>query len=415
MAQTISLTGREIASTALRDATSGLAVQIAMGGIDLIGGLADEWQALTADEPQTLPTQTPEWIAAHLRHNEPNARVVLITVRRDGRLRAVLPLVAESIRYHGVPLTRWRFANDRRYPDPIDLVHAAAERAEVVRTIWQHLATDKRWELLEFADVAESTALWDLHQLAGTKGFPAAQRQNRLTPILSLPGPGATFEAATAQVNAKFRSTVRRRKRRLEEIGPVQLRRIENADPAELDRFFALEASGWKGRNGTAILSDPAQDAFYVELARETAARGYFTLYSLECVGEPVAMQFGMTLNGRYHLPKVAFDETKAEFSPGHVLMQEIIRDCAERGLTEIDFLGNADNWKARWANTDRAYERLSIFRPSLAGRLGHTIRFRLLPTANCIRAKLKSRRNALSKQDPAERADRTSSESHDS
>lgn len=392
MAQSISLTAPQVAA-APRETASALSAGIALGGIELVDALAEEWRALIADEPHTLPTQTPEWIGTYLRHIEPASRLVLVTARRDGRLRAVLPLIAESIRYHGVPLTRWRFANDRRYPDPIDLVHAAGERAEAIAAIWRALAADRRWNLLECADVAETAALNDLFALASANGYPAARRRNRLTPILALPGPGGTFESATAHVNTKFRSTVRRRKRRLEETGPVQFRRIEAADPAELERFFALEASGWKGRNGTAILNDPAQHAFYAELARAAAARGFFTLYALECDGRPVAMQFGVTLNGRYHLPKVAFDEAMGAYSPGHILMQEIVRDCAERGLTEIDFLGNADDWKARWANTERIYDRLSIFRPSLAGRLGHTVRFRLLPAANRLRRTLAARR----------------------
>jgi CelD/BcsL family acetyltransferase involved in cellulose biosynthesis len=374
---------------------SDLTVQTISGDAGLIDALAGEWRELAATEPRTRPMQTPEWIATDLRHHAPDARLVVVTVRRGGRLRALLPLVRESIRYHGVPLTRLRYATDALYPVPVDLVHAAGERTPVVAAIWRQLAADTSWDLLELADVAEGTALRDLYQLAAAAGFPTAARRNRLTPILTLPGPGATFETAAAHVNAKFRATVRRRKRRLEEVGPVAFRRIETADPAELERFFALEASGWKGRNGSAILSSPIEHAFYAELARATAARGAFTLYSLECAGEPVAMQLGMTLHGRYHLPKVAFDEAKGAFSPGHILMQEIVRDAAERGLTEIDFLGNADDWKARWANTERSYDRLSIFRPTVAGRLGHAIRFHLLPAANHLRAGLRSHRGA--------------------
>jgi CelD/BcsL family acetyltransferase involved in cellulose biosynthesis len=168
--QSISLPRRGFALPSVRDSLSAFTVRTEIGGIELIDRLAGEWRALAAGDPRTLPMMMPEWIATHLRRHEPGAQLIIVTARRDGRLSALLPLVSESIRYHGVPLTRWRFANDYRYPAPTDLLHAEQDRDRAVQAIWRHLAADTRWDLLELADVAEGTARSNLLNLANAMG-----------------------------------------------------------------------------------------------------------------------------------------------------------------------------------------------------------------------------------------------------
>ena len=174
--------------------------------------------------------------------------------------------------------------------------------------------------------------------------------------------------------------------RHLEKLGPVRLVRLDEADPVWLDRFFQMEAAGWKGKQGTAIACSPQSRAMHEAFAREAARFGYLTLYSLECAGEPVAMHFGLTMHGRYMVPKLTFDETKAEYSPGHLLLQEILRDCVDRGLVEVDFLGNTDDWKERWGKDIRIYHHTYIFGSGMAARAAHAWRFRLLPAGRRLR-----------------------------
>ena len=62
---------------------------------------------------------------------------------------------------------------------------------------------------------------------------------------------------------SKFRANLRRRMRNLEKIGPVELKRYADFDSAVFEQFLELEHSGWKGRNGTSILSDPQSVAYF--------------------------------------------------------------------------------------------------------------------------------------------------------
>lgn len=377
-------------STAVRPApvTGPITVTIERGRVDLIEHIAAAWRALCDEGPYADPFFRPEWIAAYLRHLEPGASVVLVTAWRDGQLRAVLPLIEERTRFFGVPLRRWRAPTDRHSPDRCDLIHGSGDREAVIAAIWQRLQATSGWDLIDLADVPEDGAFRDLLRAASARGYPTAERLSRQTPYVPLAGFPA-LDAALAHTNAKFRANVRRRLRNLEKVAPVRLVRYNTAEPDLLARFFAMEAGGWKGQEGTAIACDPERQAYYSEIASQASRYGYFTLYALKCGDDPIAMHFGLTYNGRYSVPKLAYDERWHAFAPGHLLVSLILQDCFARGLQEFDFLGSAMPWKMEWAPATRTFYHGYLFSPALPGRAGHFVRFRLLPAGRRLRDRL--------------------------
>jgi CelD/BcsL family acetyltransferase involved in cellulose biosynthesis len=365
-----------------------LRTEIRRGGRDAIAAIAGDWRSLGDESPAAYPFLRPEWITAYLQTMEPDARLLLITVRRGNRLCAVLPLVEEQARLCRVPIRRLRWPHDVRWPDRVDLIHDGSDPELVAGEVWRRLAATPGWDLLDLADVPPESALNRLADLAAADGRPTAERVARRTPYVPL-APGGTFDEAIGHVNAKFRSTVRRRMRHLEKRGPVRLVRLDEADPVWLDRFFRMEAAGWKGKQGTAIACSPQSRAMHEALAQEAARFGYLTLYSLECAGEPVAMHFGLTMNGRYMVPKLTYDEALADYSPGHLILQEIFRDSVARGLVEVDFLGNTDDWKERWGKEVRVYRHSYVFGFGVGARAAHALRFRLLPAGKRLHHQL--------------------------
>ncbi len=373
-------------------ASNPIAVTIERGNVGLIEQIAPAWRTLCDEGPCADPFFRPEWVAAYLRYIEPQANVVLVTAWRDGQLRAVLPLIEERTRFFGVPLRRWRAPTDPRSPDRSDLVHGRGDREATVAAIWHRLQAAPGWDLIDVADVPDDGAFRDLLRAAAASGYPTAERLSRQTPYVPLAG-FPTLDAALAHTNAKFRANVRRRRRNLEKVAPVRLARYDTADPDLLARFFAMEAAGWKGQEGTAIACHPERQAYYAALAHEASRYGYFTLYALMCGDEPVAMHFGLTHNGRYSVPKLAYDERWHTFAPGHLLVDAILHDCFTRGLQEFDFLGSAMPWKMEWAPATRPFYHCYLFAPTPAGRAGHSVRFQLLPAGRRLRDRLRQGR----------------------
>jgi CelD/BcsL family acetyltransferase involved in cellulose biosynthesis len=101
-------------------------------------------------------------------------------------------------------------------------------------------------------------------------------------------------------------------------------------------------------------------------------------MYFLEFDGRPIAGHFGLTHGNRYFVPKLAFDERYSALSPGHLLVNAVARDCAERGVVEFDFLGGQMEWKARWTPLARKLHSVYIFSDDRLGRTLHAAKFGL-------------------------------------
>jgi hypothetical protein len=206
-----------------------------------------------------------------------------------------------------------------------------------------------------------------------------------------LPDRYATVEA---NVDSKFRQNLRRRKRRLAEQGEVKYFVVDGKDAKKLDEaladFFVIEASGWKGKGGTAIAQKPELVGFYTQLARDAARRGALALGFLTVGGKVIAAHMTLVQAGRSFLLKLGYDEAFAEFSPGQQLVSEAIKDSCQRGLREFDFLGPWMEWKADWETRVRTHQWLTIFRPTRAGVLVHEARYTAWPVAKSLVARAK-------------------------
>ncbi|MFY0575434.1 hypothetical protein ACN28S_14650 [Cystobacter fuscus] len=131
--------------------------------------LEPEWNALvqaTADEPFYRHEFFRIWIDDFA----PEARLRVLTLRDgEGRLTAVLPLMAERASLYGVP-GRQLSATANPHSCRFDLV--AREPAEAAAVFFSHLRADKGWDVLRLTDVPEGGAGWHLYEAAKGRGCP---------------------------------------------------------------------------------------------------------------------------------------------------------------------------------------------------------------------------------------------------
>ena len=121
-------------------------------------------------------------------------------------------------------------------------------------------------------------------------GLPVLERVVRRSPYIDLAGSWEEFEAALSK---KRRANIRRRWRRLEERGELTIELVDGSERLDelLAEAYAIESSGWKGEDGTAIASQPETESFYGELARWAAARGWLRIWFLRLDGRALGLR----------------------------------------------------------------------------------------------------------------------------
>lgn len=201
----------------------------------------------------------------------------------------------------------------------------------------------------------------DLRELPGkaVKSLPHA-----LTMNVSLKD---DFDDYWAQRPRKLIQNMRRYQRRLlSEPGEVRLDVVSapEAIVAAVDRYAALESSGWKGREGTALGSDNPQGHFYAEVMHGFASRGEALVYEL-WLGDQLLASRMLLLRGRLIVMlKTAFDEQFERLAPGRILLLRTLEDLFTRAPgSVVEFYTNADADLLAWSTSQRWINHVSIYR----------------------------------------------------
>jgi CelD/BcsL family acetyltransferase involved in cellulose biosynthesis len=272
------------------------------------------------------------------------------------------------------------------------LIHDGSNQQQVVEALWESLSKDPWWDVIEAEDVPHGGAFYALLECARAAGFLVGTWTTRKTPVLPLPAPNQDPFSNCPQTFKSLRSRLKSKLRRLEEAqqGKVSFEVEQHGTPELFERFVKLEASGWKGSQGSAIAQRAEVNCFYERIVEYLTDAGALRCYALNAGGKTIAMHLGVLMNGVYYTPKVAYDESYAAFSPGQLLNQFAIKDLSRNGVKAYDFLGPRALYKCVWAPEVREHSNCYIFRSSLKGRFLHALTMRGAEYMRRVRYRIK-------------------------
>jgi CelD/BcsL family acetyltransferase involved in cellulose biosynthesis len=163
-------------------------------------------------------------------------------------------------------------------------------------------------------------------------------------------------------LGAKKLKELRRQRHRLEEHGPVAFevaRKPDEIGPA-LETFLQLEASGWKGKRGTALIQHAGDATFIRRAVPALAETAQCEVITLRAGTTPVAAGIVLRHQDRAFFFKLGIDERFARYSPGVQLTLDLTRHlCADPAIASADSTASADHpminpiWRGRFAIGD--------------------------------------------------------------
>ena len=181
------------------------------------------------------------------------------------------------------------------------------------------------------------------------------------------------FEKALSSASRK---KLRQHRRRLEEKGKLE-NKIWTAPQAvcqAFEDFLRLEAAGWKGRRGTALLCDQAEAAFVRGMVGALAERGNAAVHALYLDGRPVSMQIVLHAGAAAFTWKTAYDEALHDYSPGMLLLEDYTKAfLADESIAYVDSCAYDEaGFMSAWS------ERQAIAQVWIDARPGRSFVFRM-------------------------------------
>jgi CelD/BcsL family acetyltransferase involved in cellulose biosynthesis len=322
--------------------------------------LYEQWAGL-AERSAASPFAHPGWIGTWAAVFG-GRRLAVEAVERDGRLVAIAPFC--SLRTGVVSPTNWHT------PQFELLAVDAAARSELAA----RLVARARHRLdCSFLDEG-SDGLAALRDAATAADRLVVDRPIQRSLYVEVAG---DWDAYRGHVGSKQLRELRRRRRKLEAEGRVD---VEFRRPAvdELDALlregFAVEGSGWKSEQGTAIASCAETRSFYTDVARWAAEQGWLILAFLRVDGRAAAFDLCLEQGGRTYVLKGGYDPAFRSFAPRTLLLHDSLVRAFENRMRSYEFLGADEEYKRRWATGARERRRFQAFPRTATGRAGYAL-----------------------------------------
>ena len=298
-----------------------------------------EWAALVARASGDNLFFHPDFAIPAMRHLD--GEVTIATVRQaNGRLAALAPFTRTRLGRVAPAARLW--AHDYA-PLGLPLVDRATLRPAVEALI----------EGLAPAGSGASLIVPDLPLDSAVARALVEASADRPVDILDGHVRAVLKRAPGQPVDVRRMLSPRRRKeyarlmRRLHEVGEVLVTAAIEPEEvrARFEDFMALEAAGWKGRRGSALLSRQATADFAREVVAARADAGSARVDSIDLGGRPIAAVVSFAVGATASTWKIAYDETWARFSPGAQLMLEVVGGLfSDPTITTIDSCATADH-----------------------------------------------------------------------
>jgi CelD/BcsL family acetyltransferase involved in cellulose biosynthesis len=313
----------------------------ALEPIEALPRLSDRVKRLAERSLETNPFFLPEFLEPAIQGlGKKNLRLALFSDRDD--LHFFAPVVVQS----GGILAGRGFSVWAHPYAPLGTPLINRESApQVTDSLLQHMRTSRR-PLFAIPHLPLRSLTADALRAAAERSGYSTVAEEQMRPVLYPKAAGGIAEF-DKMISQKRRRELDRQMRRLCETGAVSF--MSAKTPTEIDAAFnmftALEASGWKGRRGTAIARKDSVHEFARLAVAQLAQSGLATIDVLRVGEKPIAALIRIEHAGTSIPWKVAFDEEFSAYSPGKQLMcDETRRWLMNPTVVRVDPVCEEDN-----------------------------------------------------------------------
>ncbi len=315
--------------------------------------LVPQWEALAAQAIEPNPFFE-HWMLRPALASLGGGEVDVLCVWLGATLELLLP-VQRLPRFKGLPLRAFSVWRHRHCLLGTPLVRAGSA-PEALGALLEWMRRERAASVFELSClVAGGPVHQAIVEALGRRGGSWFAVDAYARPLLRRDRDARSYVASS--LSAESRKKLRRAERRLCEQGDLVRRALRPGDDIAkwAEELLRLEASGWKGKRGSALACSEANRRFALEVFTEAFARGRLMMVGLDLGGRPIARYTAFTGGEGAFSFKTAYDEDFRRCSPGILAEVEMIGEFHERAeLRWMDSFTAPGNGTLAWLWKDR-------------------------------------------------------------
>ncbi|MFO0260845.1 MAG: GNAT family N-acetyltransferase [Planctomycetota bacterium] len=356
-----------------------------------------KWDELYERSTVRQPTSRFEHVELWFDAFAPTARREALIAEEHGHSLAVLPLLRNRIcgvfPILDLPYRYWTTS-------PVLLFDAEQHRDQgLVRSVLKGWTGNGRWLVRANELLGDSSVVQQLQSAFRQSEFTSDWQVRYEIGKVPIHGEGAPADWNGFQqaLSGNFRRQMRKMENRAEREGGVEMVVVRPSSMKEAEPWlragFELETKGWKGTQGSSVITAPGMLEFFKRQAGLLAARDKLIIANLMFQGQLIAFEYGFRFKRTYFSPKIAYDENYSRLSPGHLLMHLWIKQMYQEDEFDCyDFTGPITEATAKWAFSTYPIMKMVAGTGPLGNRLVHAGQWgrRLKAGAKTLREKLR-------------------------
>ena len=302
--------------------------------------LSEHWERLWQSSRSGI-FQKFDWVRAFWRTFGSDLSLCSLVVRNGGTILGILPLASDG--------KRIEFLAEGDYNDVLCEEHNAPAVLNI--TIRELLKMSGYWASCLLRNLSSDSRI--------VRHFLSLPQQLRQNLALTFAYPCPAIEARSDPgifLRAARKQSLCRHEKKLRREGRLEFRHIETRLEIHqhLSTFFQQQIARRALLGQHSHFQNPKERAFYSALVDHLNPCRDLRFSVLELEGKPVAYHFGFQLQGKLIWYQTSFDVNLWQFSPGEVLVRNLLQYAHQAGLREFDFTVGGETYKHRFANVIR-------------------------------------------------------------
>ncbi|CCK78923.1 GNAT family N-acetyltransferase [Desulfobacula toluolica] len=335
-----------------------------LDSIEKILEFEDEWRELSSRTKTSLFLSFDFIQLVWTVFDSPSHTPLVIVIRENGQTVGIVPFRLSTEKEYGISLRVIRFISEWQgdKPDIITTIDPDRIRQEV----YTYLHTDFRlWDKIVLAEQdSEASVIWNM--LFSRRTYLTIILDDMLSYFISMEG---TWDDYLKQLKQKVRSNYRNRTKRLEKLpGELKVLHFEDRHTLEkgLERFIAIENSGWKKDAKIGIGQNRKHIAFYAELLGRFSLRNQAGIYLLNSNSTDIAGLILLKYNDVIYESQITFNPNYSKYSPAIVLRADVLKTLFSSSNGSYDMMGmyqQHPKHKSDWATNTKRVVSIHIYK----------------------------------------------------
>ncbi len=246
------------------------------------------------------------------------------------------------------------------------------ERKAVLNSFFKYIWKNKHlWDEIDLREIREDSS--NLEMIRDIlKNGPCSYEISCLGKCPYIPIRG-DWDSFYSSLSKSFRQDIRTQYNRLKKNGSrygfshVQ----DHIDDAFLSQLIVMHLDSINLKNKKSFLESKEGKSFFKRIIEGYRKKGKVVINIMK-VGYEIAAYFvGFLFQGRYYYWNVGKNDKYDDFSPGKLLLQNMIMECfSNNTIKEFDFLRGEEEYKYRWTKMERKNYRVHIRNNTLKTKL---------------------------------------------